>query len=271
VDEGAGHEELGVGFNDGPATYRRRIEVVPGAGRVVAAMEDYIHHFRVALTHDGTTITAAEATPVRVPWSTCPTGAAGLAALAGTSLDAAVRPDRWVDDRRTQCVHTLDLASLAAAHAHDTEPTVYEVRLDLASFTERRGVLERNGETVLDVRMEGQSVVSPDRFVGFGLDRPRFSAWLAATDPPDREPLFVMRRACSIGIGRLMEMDVIAVAGDVRGADDSCHTYRVGIPEVAHRCVGTARETEVDPPGTPIPGGPLEAVGPPPSGSVSAT
>ena len=259
-----GHEELGVGFNDGPATYRRRIEIVPGDGFVDAAMEDFIHHFRVRLTHDGATITAAGATGVRVPWSTCPTGAAGLTAMAGTDLADAVRPDLWVDDRRTQCVHTLDLASLAAAHASDPEPLSYEIRLELASITERRAVLDRNGVTVLDWQMEGQSVVAPERFAGLGFDRRRFSAWLAAADPADRELLAVMRRACTIGVGRLMEMDVIAVAGDVRGADDSCHTYRAGVPEVAHRCVGTARETEVDPPGTPIPGGPMDASAPSP-------
>ncbi len=123
------HPELGVGFRSGPATYRRRIEVVPGDGFVDAAMEDYIHHFRVRLTHDGSVILAAEAGGVRVPWTTCPTGAAGLGALAGTSLDDARLPERWMQDRRTQCVHTVDLAAVAAGHAGDLEPMVYEVRV----------------------------------------------------------------------------------------------------------------------------------------------
>ncbi|MCD9624066.1 DUF2889 domain-containing protein [Rhabdothermincola salaria] len=252
------HPGIGVGLRRGPLTYRRRIEIVPGAGSVDAAMEDYIHHFRVRLAHDGTRITAAEAVGVRVPWSTCPVGAAGLAALAGTSLDDAVLADRWVDDRRTQCVHTVDLAALAAAHALDAQPLVYEVHIELASFVERRARLTRDGVELLDWELHGQEVVGDGPYAGMALDRRPFSQWLETRVPADeREPVVVLRRACSIGLGRLMDLDAIEVASDARPADESCHTYRTGVPELSRRCTGTARETEVDPPGTPIPGGPL--------------
>jgi hypothetical protein len=252
------HPEIGVALLPGPATYRRRIEIVPGAGVVEAAMEDFIHHFGLVLEHDGARITRAEATGVRVPWSTCPVGAAGLASLTGTSLGDAVLADRWVDDRRRQCVHTVDLAGLAAAHALDEAPLVYEIRIDLASFVERTARLARDGEELLVWELEGQQVVGDGPFAGMSLDRRSFSEWLETSVAPDRrEAVVVLRRACSIGLGRLMDLDAIAVAADARPADQSCHTYRSGVPEQAHRCAGTARETEVDPPGTPVPGGPL--------------
>jgi len=252
------HPGIGVGLRRGPLSYRRRIELVPGEGAVDAAMEDYIHHFRIRLTHDGARITSAHAEGVRVPWSTCPVGAAGLSALAGTALDDAVLADRWVDDRRTQCVHTVDLAALAAAHALDPHPTVYEVHIDLASFVRRRARLTRDGVELLDWDLEGQQVVGDGPYTGMALDRGAFSEWLETRVPPhEREPVVVLRRACSIGLGRLMDLDAIDVASDARPADQSCHTYRSGVPETAHRCTGTARETELDPAGTPIPGGPL--------------
>lgn len=255
------HEQLGVGFQPGPATYRRRIEVVPGDGVVDAAMEDYIHHFRVHLDHDGTTISRAEATGVRVPWSSCPVGAAGLAALAGTTLADAVLADRWIDDRASQCVHAVDLGALAAAHAHDTRPLAYEIRVDLTSFADRRAVLWRDGEQLLDWPVQGQAVVGDGLYAGMGLDRRSFSAWLdERVAPEDHEAVFVLRRACGISMGRLMDLDAVALASDVRGADGSCHTYRSGIPETAVRCVGTARHTETDSFGASIPGGPFGAV-----------
>ena len=252
------HPGIGVGLRRGPLTYRRRIEIVPGDGVVEAAMEDYIHHFRVRLTHDGTHVTEAGAVGVRVPWSTCPVGAAGLASMAGTALADGAWADRWVDDRRTQCVHTVDLAALAAAHAQDDGPLVYEVHIDLASFVERRARLDRDGEELLDWQLHGQEVVGDGPYAGMSLDRRPFSHWLETRVPAqEREPVVVLRRACSIGLGRLMDLDAIDVASDARPADESCHTYRTGVPEGSHRCTGTARETEVDPPGTPIPGGPL--------------
>lgn len=255
------HEELGVGFQAGPATYRRRIEIVPGDRAVDAAMEDYIHHFRVRLDHDGTTITRAEAIGVRVPWSTCPGGAAGLAALAGTTLTDAVVADRWIDDRASQCVHAVDLGALAAAHAHDTQPLAYEIRVDLTSFADRRAVLWCDGEQLLDWPLQGQTVVGDGPYAGMGLDRRSFSTWLEEKVPvEDQEAVFVLRRACGIALGRLMDLDSVALASDVRGADGSCHTYRVGVPESAVRCIGTARHTESDPFGTPIPAGPFGPV-----------
>lgn len=252
------HPGLGVGLRPGPLTYRRRIEIVPGPTAVDAALEDYIHHFRVRLAHDGTRITEAVAEGVRVPWTTCPTGAAGLAELVGTALADAVVADRWIDDRRTQCVHTVDLASLAAAHALDAHPVVYEVRVELESFARRRATLRRDDVEVLAWDVEGQTVIGPGPFAGMGLDRASFSVWLAERVPPDaQEEMVVLRRACSISLGRLMDLDVVAVAADVRPPDDSCHTYRAGVADGAARCTGTARETEVEPPGTPVPGGPL--------------
>lgn len=257
----AGRRDVREGILAGPATYRRRIEVVPGEGRVDAAMEDFVHHFEVTLGHDGERVTAASAEGVRVPWATCPSDAAGVAAMVGTSLVDAPLAQHWVADRRDQCVHTVDLAALAAAHALDDAPLVYEVRIDLATFTDRRARLWRDGELLLDWQVEAEQVVGAGHFAGMGLDRASLSAWLhERVDPADREPVVVLRRACSISRGRLMDLDVLDVAADARfDAPDSCSTYRVGVAERSVRVRGTARHTELDPFGTPIPAGPVAA------------
>lgn len=244
-------------FAAGPHTYRRRIEIVPAPGVVQAAMEDYIHHFEVVVHHDGEVVRRAGATGVRSPWDTCAIGAAGVAALAGTPLADASLADRWVEDKRDQCVHVVDTASLAAAHALDEAPLTYEVRVDIASFAERHAVLRRDGDVVLDWRIEGQQVVDGGACTGMGLDRASFSRWLEHVPVADREALFVLRRACSIALGRLIDLDAMTYASDARPADESCHTYRSEVVDVAVRNRGTWRTTEDDDPGTPIPGGPI--------------
>lgn len=256
------HAGVGIGLRTGPLRYRRRIEVVPLGDVVEAAMEDYIHHFGVRLAHDGERITEATATGVRVPWTTCPVGAAGIAEIAGTPLAEATVVDRWLDDRASQCVHTVDLATVAAAHATDVAPLVYEIGVELAAFTERRAVLRRDGDVVLDWTVEGNDVVGGGPQAGMSLARAAFANWLTTrVVPDDREPFVVLRRACTIAMGRYMDLDTVAVAGDIHPGDDSCHTYRSEVAAIAARCRGTARETESDAPGSTIPGGPFERHG----------
>ncbi len=107
---------------------------------IEAEVEDYLHHFTVRLTHDGERVTDAVGTAVRAPWQTCPIGAAGVRALVGTDLaSAATHSSAWVTDRSDHCVHVLDLATLAAAHALDHEPTHYEIVVTPAAEQQPRG------------------------------------------------------------------------------------------------------------------------------------
>jgi hypothetical protein len=242
--------------------YRRRIELRPSEGSVGAAMEDYVHHFALRLDHDGTVITAVDVVPQRVPWRTCPGGAAGLHRLVGVPLAEVADLDRWMGGRAQQCVHTVDLAVLAAATALRGTDRTYEVWLEGAGRAEMSATLVRDGEEWATWRTAGTAVLDEGRFAGLTLDRTGFSSWIDAhLGPDDREAAFVMRRGLVIGISRAVVHDAWVRPDDARPADGSCFTYappHVHEAEISMR----PRPTERDGRGTPIP--PTDRGGVPP-------
>ena len=159
--------------------YRRRIELRPSEGVVEAAMEDFMHHFGLRLHHDGTVITAVEVAPERVPWSTCPEGAAGLLRLEGTRLDAVPDLQSWMGGRISQCVHTTDLVLLAAATALRGTPRTYEIWVTGSFLEQRHATMDRDGENWADWTIDGRSVLGDDRFAGLTLGQPAFGEWVA--------------------------------------------------------------------------------------------
>jgi hypothetical protein len=236
--------------------YRRRIELRPGDGAVEAAMEDFIHHFGLRLHHDGTVITAVEVAPERVPWTTCPEGAAGLLRLEGVALAEVGDLDRWTGGRPAQCVHTTDLAVVAAAAARRGVDRTYEIRVTGSFLERRRAVMDRDGENWADWTIEGERVLDDPRFVGLTLDRPGFSAWVAehlGAGSDEAEAAFVLRRASIIALGRGIDMDAWTHPDDARPADESCHTYRTDVVPVSLRNAGSGRANDADGEGAPIP------------------
>ena len=237
--------------------YRRRIEARVAPGVVEAAMEDYIHHFAIRLHHDGAIVTSVDIAPERVPWSTCPEGAIGLRRLIGVRLDEIGDLGTWIGTRADQCVHTTDLAVVAAAAACRGVDRTYEFLMSGIGHPRRVASLLIDGEQWATWAIEGQSVVDADvsgRFAGLPLDRAGFSRWVAENLSADEvEPAAVMRRATSIGLGRGLDVDSWPNAAFSRPGDDSCHTYRPAVVELSRRIVGSQRETEADPVGTAIP------------------
>jgi len=229
------------------AVYRRRIELRPAAGAIEAEMEDWPHHFRLRITHDGCVVQRAEATAVRYPWSSCPLGAAGIASLAGLAIGDAVEPARWAPDRSAHCVHVFDLALLAVRHTADEGPTVYEAVLAPAAGPARRATLWRNGALVLSWSVEGDRITGTGPVTGLSLDRGPFLAWIRANlDAAGQEEATVLRRVCSIGLSRAIDLDRFGAAGDVHPPDRSCYTYRPEVAPVATRMRGSCRPTERD-------------------------
>lgn len=235
------------------AVYRRRIELRPSPGVVVAAMEDYVHHFALRVHHDEGVVTAVAIGPERVPWTTCAVGAAGVAAIEGLALDEVATIDRWMGGRSSQCVHMVDLAVLSGAAALRGEDRTYEVWVESRGDGTRDATLLRDGETWATWRMRGAELVDAARFVGLRLDRKAFSSWTREhLGPDDAEAAFVLRRGAFIGLSRGYDMDALSGPGDAHAADESCHTYRSDVIEVSFRNRGTTRFTEDDGVGTPI-------------------
>jgi hypothetical protein len=245
--------EPGVTLEPTAAPYRRRIELRPSPGVVAAAMEDYVHHFAIRLEHDGTVVTAVEVVPQRVPWTSCPEGAAGLRRLVGVPLAEVATLDAWMGGRVTQCVHTVDLAVLAAAAALRGADRTYEVWMTGTGGPGPEVTLHRDGEVWATWRIMGNDVVDDDRFAGLTMDRRGFSTWIEAhLDDDDREAAFVLRRGAVIGLSRAVVMDAWVHPDDARPVDESCHTYGSRVAPVALRKDRT-RRTEDDGMGTPVP------------------
>ena len=238
-------------------SYRRRIEVRVGTEVVEAAMEDYIHHFALRLHHRDGVVTSVDIAPERTPWTTCTEGAIGLQRLVGVRLDEISDLGHWIGTRADQCVHTTDLAVVAAAAACRGEDRTYEFLMSGVGHPQRVATLFINGDEWGTWVVENQSVVDASRsgrFAGMPLERSEYSRWVNEhLSSEDLEPAAVMRRATSIGLGRGLDIDSWPNAAFARPGDDSCHTYRPTVIELSRRNVGTQRETDADPVGTPIP------------------
>jgi len=238
------------------AVYRRRIETRPSAGVVSAAMEDFVHHFALRLHHRHGVVTAVDVAAERTPWSTCPEGARALVSIVGTALTDVGDVHRWIGSRSVQCVHTTDLAVIAAAAALRGSARDHEVRMWGIGAPERTITMSIDGAEWATWVIGPAGIVDDPRsgrFAGRSLDARSFSAWIAELSADDREAAAIMRRASTIGLGRGLDMDVWTDATQGGNPVDSCHSYRTEIVHLARRNRGTSRPTDDEPPGTPVP------------------
>jgi hypothetical protein len=222
--------------------YARRIEVRTSPGRVVAEMEDYVHHFRVEYEHADGFVTRAVGTGVRVPWTTCPIGAAGVAAMAGTAVGPGMG-EKWVSDRTGQCTHVIDLAAVALAHA-DGPDVRYDARVSPGGGPYRTATLRADGQPVLTWELE-DDVVLTEPFAGMRVrSRELKQLMLGIDDPERREHVAIMRRACHIAPSRGLDLDNYQVAAEISILDSSCHTLQPQVAATSRRVRGSARRTE---------------------------
>lgn len=218
-----------------------------------AQMQDHCHHVRVEITHADEVIKAAAAQGIRLPWNTCPLAIAGVGRLAGMQVADALDIRNWPGGRTANCVHMSDLALVALAHVHDTEPFVYAITVAPAMGPVRTARLERNGELVLEWILEGETLTSPAAWAGRTLARADFQTWSTELDPATREAAVVLRRACHIAPSRDIDLDTMAVAAESITPSSSCYTLQTGVIEIARRVVGSSRAELTDADG-PLPG-----------------
>jgi hypothetical protein len=228
------------------ATYQRRFTLRPGeAGDGVrtldAQMQDYCHHVRVTLSHAGGQILAAKGEGLRLPWSACPLGVAGVGSIAGMRIAEARSPANWPNARTDNCTHAIDLTMLALAHLDDTEPLTYEITVTPASGQVRTARLERDGVLVLEWTSDGQTLTAPDWLAGRTLQRADFMNWSGELDPAMREAVTVLRRACHIAPSRDIDLDAMRVAADSIPPSSSCHTLSPSVIGRASRIRGSSR------------------------------
>src|SRR5258706_725743 len=149
----------------------RRIVLQPGPGWIGGALEDDMHRFHLRFDHDGARILAARAEALRHPWSACPGAAPHIAGELTDELlaDVAAR------DPAQHCTHLYDLAVVLAAHANDTVPTRFAMRVADRVGERTIAAMTENGAEVLRWQLAGTTISGSGDHAG--RDLRKLSAW----------------------------------------------------------------------------------------------
>lgn len=236
-------------FKEGP--YRRRIRLVAVSEDAVdGELEDDFHHFGVLLGHDGQRVVAVDGRAIRWPWTTCPDAVGPLHALEGMPLSRRCTAIASHTEPRANCTHLFDLAGLCVTHAArgDGSTRVYDAEIPRPVDGKSRVRLWRDGELLLDWHLVDGCVVDapPYSDVPWGGG---FMRWADETlDPDTAEAAIVLRRACTIGSGRGMDLDRIDRASELEQIMAGvCFTMRPPQIRVALRNKDSMRDFAADP------------------------
>lgn len=213
--------------------FRRRFGMASGPGWVRSAVEDDYHCMRVTLHHDGKCVTAIQGEVLRAPWSTCPGASAQLQqTFTGVALDEfAAR-----GEKQANCTHLYDLALLAAAHAFDPQPPIYDVLVSDAVDGQRVAEVRRNGERVLGWTEAAFQIVEPAELAGTRLDKLR--PWIDSLTPDRQEAARLLRWGNMMANGRQIPLEN---QSDATRMPSNCYTFQPERKVVAQR-VGVIRD-----------------------------
>jgi hypothetical protein len=219
---------------------------------VLGGLEDDQHYFTVRIEHDGREVRGISGESLRAPWTTCPAAGAQLQVLVGTPLT-----DRCVEvagrtHSNQHCTHQLDIATLAVAHAArvtegGAERRQYDMVVPFGLLDGQRHTvtLARDGEALLAWELEGTRIVAPPPYseaIG------GFARWADATfDADTAEAAVVLRRACSIGMSRGLDLDGYPTLSDMPGLSPVCWSMQPDRAPVAFRNRGLIRDYDTRP------------------------
>lgn len=213
--------------------FRRRFRITPSSGRVQTEVEDDFHCMSVIVHHDGVVATIVEPEMRRVPWTTCP---GAVDTLKQTFTGVALKDFAMRGDKKINCTHLYDLAILAAEHALDTVPTIYDILVSDAVNGERRAELRENGRPLMSWSEASFKLLSPAEVAGLSLFTMR--TWIDTLDPTQRKAAKLLQWGNMIANGRAIPLDQ---QSDATKMPPNCHTFQ---PEraVQARRVGVIRD-----------------------------
>lgn len=219
-------EPMEAGVAAGPG-YRRRIRIVPAPEAVLALLEDDIHSMAVRLRHHLGHVTAVEPLLDRMPWTTCP-GAATVLIETFTGLPLEQISLRLA--RKANCTHLHDLAVLAAAHAHDDAPTIYDIAVSDPVDGRRELILLRDGSPLLHWTEQDGVLVAPVELAGRTLPALRDAI---AGMPADRtEAARLLQWGGIVAHGRTIPL---GQQSDATRIPPNCYTFQPERAAVAER------------------------------------
>lgn len=199
--------------------FRRRLIVAPAADRVKSEVEDDYHCMGVTVHHDGTVATKIEAVIQRAPWTTCP-GAIAVIEQTFTGVPLAGFAARG--EKKANCTHLHDLAVLAAAHAFDQGPIVYDILVSDPIDGRREAQLRRDGRTVLGWTLAGGVIVEPTELAGIQLDQMR--PWIDSLDCERQEAARLLRWGTILANGRTIKWERQSVSSRLPAGN--CYTFQ---------------------------------------------
>jgi hypothetical protein len=207
--------------------FRRRIRISPVPGCVLSEVEDDYHCMNVSIHHDNVVAHTVKAVLTRAPWSTCP-GAVDKCEQTFQGVALQDFPARG--EKASNCTHLFDLALLAAAHALDDAPLVYDVFVSDPIDSRRCAEIFRNGELVLGWSDANYRIIEPAELAGMKLNDMR--AWMDSLDPAQQEAARILRWVSMIAHGRTIPMDR---QSDASRMPPSCYTFQPERAAVATR------------------------------------
>lgn len=213
--------------------YRRRFRVTPHADSVCAELEDDYHCMTVTVRHARGIAVAIEAVVHRAPWSTCP---GAEARLRETFTDVPLADFAARGEKTSNCTHLHDLATLAAVHAADAAPTVYDVLRSDPIDGLSRAELRRDGTTLFAWTLDRLRIAAPADVAGIELMK--LKPLLERLDPMLQVAVKILRWGIIVGSGRAVP---IADQSDASRMPPNCFTFQ---PDMAARAkrIGVIRD-----------------------------
>jgi len=208
-----------TGFPQYPPGLWRRIVLFPQPNWIGAALEDDMHRFHLRIDHADGTITALRGDAVRHPWSECP-GAIGH--LAGDVIGKRLAEVARLDPRH-QCTHFHDLAVLAAGHAGDATPSIYDMYVADRVDGRTTATIELNGAEQLCWELADSRIESGPRA---GLDLRQLSKWKQDLPPEEAEQATLLRRAIFVSGARQYVPETDFAAENKTARAGVCFNYQ---------------------------------------------
>jgi hypothetical protein len=207
--------------------FRRRFRATNGPGWAQCEFEDDYHRMVVTIAHEGGVATAVSSEMPRSPWTTCP-GASLQLAQTFTGAALAQFPARG--EKAANCTHLHDLALLAAAHAFDEAPLVYDVLVSDPVDGERHAEIRRDGVTLMHWVEARRRIVKPAEIAGKELMELR--DWIKSLDPARQEAARMLRWAAIMSYGRGLPSGGLS-DDPWRRPMGRCYTFSAGMVEKA--------------------------------------
>lgn len=213
-----------------PPGFWRRIILQPGPGWIGGALEDDIHRFHMRFDHSEGRITRAYAQALRHPWSACP----GAAPHIASELTGALLSDVAARDPALHCTHLYDLAVVLAAHADDTAPTQFDLRVGDRADERTTATMSEIGAEVMRWQLEGTAITGGDHA---GQDLRKLSSWKQSLPPREAERATMLRRAVFIsGARQFTALPGLTAADEGLMRPGACFNFQLPQAAASTRC-----------------------------------